>query len=399
MLESAAVHLNREELLSVEHAAFALREAIMSIIKLANGKDVIGIREAATRVVDLNDAGVEDGLLSKSIEDLRMALASRGPNNERLERAVAAWSRSRPTRATGDRLEQLIAALNRANHGLHGDSPPALQELADAYGMTCVALTDLFRPLSERLAALADLVALERPGRADVARLRERLGDGHPLSYLFAEATGPGWLKALADDPLLLPPEQDPWVATPYVARLAESHPDDVRGWLATVPGDLNTKQTYDLLWAARRVAGDGVLAVVLRLARKHLGSPDVRFHVDGLLRDVGSVERDTPAGRSLVQQMLAQTLAESSRTRDTWMAGELATMAIDALAGDHTEAWLTMLAHRAREVAEGENHLRLRAILPLDELGIRACPLVARPGRRGDARRSQRSCRRWPAA
>lgn len=100
-----------------------------------------------------------------------------------------------------------------------------------------------------------DLVDLEEPGPADVARVRERLGDGHPLTYLFDRAKGPGWLQALAADELLLAPSDTPWVGGPYVARLTETHPDAVRDWLRTLPTDLDSKQAADLLRIVRQPA------------------------------------------------------------------------------------------------------------------------------------------------
>jgi hypothetical protein len=46
-----------------------------------------------------------------------------------------------------------------------------------------------------------------------VALLRQRLGDERHLLYLFERAEGPGWFRALRDDPLLIPPAEKYWAA------------------------------------------------------------------------------------------------------------------------------------------------------------------------------------------
>lgn len=102
MLDSAAEHLNGNEPLAIQHAGYALRAAIKSIINIDTA-DVMDIRSTAEHVVELQVGGAADEALAAGVEALRAALAGRGHNETRLERVVAARSRSRPTRVTGDR--------------------------------------------------------------------------------------------------------------------------------------------------------------------------------------------------------------------------------------------------------------------------------------------------------
>src|SRR4051794_36878799 len=89
MLESAAEHLNGDERLAVQHAGYALREAIMSIINV-DTSEVADIRSTAARVIELQAGAASGDALAAGVEALRGALEGRGPNDARLERVVAA---------------------------------------------------------------------------------------------------------------------------------------------------------------------------------------------------------------------------------------------------------------------------------------------------------------------
>ena len=239
------------------------------------------------------------------------------------------------------------------------------------YRETTTILRDLFGPMSERLAAMDDLVAHEEPGPDQVARLKQRLGDERHLVYFFDSVQGPGWFRALREDPLLSPPADRPWTAGPYVMRVARSDPDDVRAWLAGQPSkQLNASQAAELLRIAR-TAGDEVGTIARDLAREHLDDPNVRMQVDALIRGLTTQQRDTPAVCSLMQRLLTRTLAERRGSLDAYMAAEQLAMAVHAAAGPNAAAWLRMLAHRTREAAQDEEALRLRVLLPLSELSI----------------------------
>jgi hypothetical protein len=227
--------------------------------------------------------------LTERIRLLAEVLNGPGPNERRLEQAVAGLTRVAPTRATADLLEQFMTALDEVSDWLHADIAPERTAVAAVYENTCIVLRDLFGPLSLRLPVMDDLVGRREPGPQDVELLKQRLGDERHLIYLFDRAEGPGWFRALRDDPLLLPAPEGPWSAGPYVARIAASDPDDVRARLARLPGDLNARQVGDALRIARIVKVD-VTDTVLRLARPHFEL----FQVDVLLREMSPEERET---------------------------------------------------------------------------------------------------------
>jgi hypothetical protein len=370
-LDSAAEHLRSDGPLAAQHAAYALREALMSIVALGGARPR-GIKEAAEEVVRRWQSDELTDRVTESLRRLRDVLDGPGPNERRLEQAVAGLARVAPTRATADLLDQFVTALDGASSWLHADTPPERAAVSATYEAACAVLRDLFGPISLRLTAMDDLVELRDPEPQHVALLKQRLGDERHLIYLFDRVDGPGWFRALVDDTLLLPAVEGPWAAGPYVAHLAESHPADVRAWLSRLPADLNAKQVSDVVRIAR-IVKDDVVRIVLRLARKQLDSFDVRFQVDVLLREMSPEQLDSPAVRSLIRWSLVYALGGPRHAMDTYMAAEQLQMAITATAGSQPGAWFTMLAHRAREVAEEANPVRLRLIRPLHELSLNA--------------------------
>jgi hypothetical protein len=372
-LGSAAKHLNDAgaDPMATYHTAYALREALMAIVE-RGGARPRGMTDAAQDVVRRFDAAAADpDQLADSIRRLAEVLKGPGPNAERLERALSELARLPPTRASADLIERFIAALETANKWVHARMPPAAADVAALYEETAAILRDLFGPMSERLAAMDDLVGHPDPGPEQVALLKQRLGDERHLVYLFDSVQGPVWFRALRDDPLLLPPAEKPWTAAPYVARIAQSDPDDVRAWLARTPaGGLNAKQAAELLRIARLTGGD-VGRVARDLAREHLGDPNVRMQADAVIRELTPQQRDTPEVRALMQRLLTCTLAERRGSLDAYMASEHLALAVEAARGPNAAAWLRMLAHRTRETAEAEEPLRLRVLLPLSELSL----------------------------
>jgi hypothetical protein len=216
-VDSAAKHLDdaAADPMASHHAAYALREALMSIVELGGARP-LGMRDAADEVV---------------------------------RRFEAAGAGRPPTRASADLITRFIDALERANTWTHAPRPRPMPDVEALYEETTIVLRGLFGPMSERLAGMDDLVRQSEPGSNEVAVLRERLGDERHLLYLFDRAEGPGWFRALRHDPLLLPAADRPWVAGAYVARVAQSDPDEVRAWLAHGPvREVNAKQAADLL-------------------------------------------------------------------------------------------------------------------------------------------------------
>jgi hypothetical protein len=330
------------------------------------------MKEAAEEVVQRFTVGGDDSQrLAEAVRRLAEVLAGPGPNEVRLERAVSDLARLPATRASADLIERFITALGTANQCTHALTPPQRSGVLALFEDVIAILDDLFGPLSERLAVMDDLVGELEPGPEHVLLLKQRLGDERRLVYLFDTVQGPRWFRALRDDPLLLPPPQRAWTAGPYVARMAQSYPEDVREWLAAVStSELNDKQTLDLLRVARLVDGD-VRAIVRDLARDHMDDTNVRMQVDAYIRELVPEQRDAAEVRSLMQRLLVSALADHQGSLDAYMAAEELALGVAAAKGPRAESWLKMLAHRAREVAETQDDLRLRVLLPISELTL----------------------------
>ncbi|WP_156028186.1 hypothetical protein [Candidatus Solirubrobacter pratensis] len=372
-LDSALRHLNEpgDDRAAPQHAAYALREALMSIVE-RGGARPYGMGEAARDVVRRFAAvGAGRDRLADSIRKLAEVLDGPGPHAERLARVVGELARLPPTRASADLIERFVVALGAANAGTHATSPPPAEDVIALYSDTTTILRHLFGPMSERLEAMDDLVANADPGPEQVAQLKRRLGDERHLVYLFDSVRGPGWFRALCADQLLSPPADKPWTAGPYVMRVARSDPDDVRAWLARQPfKQLNASQAAELLRIARAVGGD-VGTIARDLAREHLDDSNVRMQADALIRELTPSQCDTTEVRSLMQRLLTHALTERRGSLDAYMAAEQFAIAIQATHGANAAAWLRMLAHRTREISQSEELLRLRVLLPLSELSL----------------------------
>jgi hypothetical protein len=372
-LDSAVRHLNDPgaDPAAPQHASYALREALMSIVE-RGGARPRGVGDAAREVVRRFEAtGADSDRLADSIRKLAEVLDGPGPNAERLARLLGELARLPPTRASADLIDRFVTALDAANRWTHALQPPLADDVIALYSDTTTILRDLFGPMSQRLAAMDDLVADADPGPEQVVQLKQRLGDERHLVYLFDSVDGPGWFRALCDDPLLSPPADKPWTAGPYVMRVAQSQPDEVRSWLARRPcRQLNARQAAQLLRIARAVGAD-IGTIARDLACNRLGDPTVRMQADALIRELTPQQRDTTAVRSLMQRLLTQTLAKGGGSLDGYMAAEQLAIAVQAAAGQNAAAWLKMLAYRAREIALDEDALRLRVLLPLSELSL----------------------------
>jgi hypothetical protein len=378
-LTTSAEQLTEPRSQAGELSAYAVREALMSLVDLGGSRQA-GIGEAAERAVAvwrLSRSGSEGGeRFEEAMQRLEQELAGRGPHEPRLESAISRLARRRPTRTSADLLDQFMSLLDAVNRALHTSV-----EIGVAVGLHHGALEvveALFGPMTERLAGMDELIAIDEPGDDDVESLRALAGDDRHLAYFFERVEGPAWMRALSDETLLQPPAEGAWAAGPYVARVAASDPALVREWLgARSREQLTSQQASGLLRIARAVATE-VSPVFLELARPHLGSTDVVFQIELYVRDLPEGELGEPAVRWLVRESLPHLLGDGRRAVDTHLAAELLDVALRAMAIADTRSWLLVLAHRLRELAEPDGAMGLRLLRPLPELRLdaRASPL-----------------------
>ena len=371
-LLAASEQLSADGTRAGELASYSLREALIALVSLG-GERLPGVGETAREVVRRWSLA-EDGRLAwdavgQAVSELIAALEGPGPNERRLESAVARIARERPTRATADLLEQYMRILDAANAALHAEiSADAAGEL---YERALRVVGALFGPITTRFAAIDELLAVEAPGSAEVERLQGLVGDERHLLYFFEKVEGSPWFRALAETSILKSPADARWAAGPYVERIAEVDPDLVRPWLEVRASErLNTKQARDYLWIAQAVRA-GVVQIVLSLARTHLSESGVQFGVERFLRLAPLDEVAGSPGRSLVRLALEALLAEDRGAGDVYLAAEVAGIALRAMRNGDAGAWLQVLVHRLRSVADRESPLRLRVLAALDGLQV----------------------------
>src|SRR5436189_222315 len=82
-LDSAAEQLSSERPLAAQHAAYALREALMSIVALGGARPR-GMKEAAEEVVRRWQREAPSERIAESVRRLGEILAGPGPNERRL---------------------------------------------------------------------------------------------------------------------------------------------------------------------------------------------------------------------------------------------------------------------------------------------------------------------------
>src|SRR6202035_4434978 len=234
MLGSAAEQIELRGIRCGNLIAYAVREALMSLLDLAR-KPERRVSDAADRVIEiaggLDDAAASRESLLEAIGDLAAARKGVGPHIARLEALIGMLARNTPVRAKADLLDAYNELIGEVN-ALHADV--SLDEARELHARAVTTLGRLFGPMSVRLEEIEPVARVVEPSDEDVERLAALAGDPRTLSYFFKRIEGPAWLRALADHSLLQPPAQGPWFAYSYLLRLAQSDPDAVRDWLGS---------------------------------------------------------------------------------------------------------------------------------------------------------------------
>jgi hypothetical protein len=355
-----------------ELAAYAIREGLMSLVALG-GQRLTGVGEAAREVVRRSDLAQRGRLSQDGVDEAIASLAATierpGSNERRLELAVLRVARERPTRATADLLDQFVRVLDTANAGLHAEITADTAE--DLYERAVQVVRALFGPITARFAAIDELLAVEQPGQPDVQRLQALVGDERHLLYFFDTVEGAAWFHALSDTPMLTSPPENRWAAGPYVERLAQAEPDLVREWLTLRASEPhNAKQAGDYLWTAQAVRSD-IVPVALSLVTGHLAELRVQSGVERFLRLAAPEALAASAGRSLIKQALDALLAKDLGAGDTYLVSEVAAVALRAMRFGDARSWLRVLTYRLCPLAERESALRLRVLIPFDQLNL----------------------------
>lgn len=368
-LTEAGRQLNRDGPKQGEIAAYLIREAHDALLDIGGVKRRI-LKARAEKVITTwklprSEAGSEQNL-EAAIGDLERALGN--PNEERLEDAIRATARRKPQRGDADLIKQFLDNLAEANRGLHqGTDRTRATEL---YERTLLVVDRLFGPIGDRLDEVDLLLAVSDPTEADVSRLEHLVGDDRHLNYFFEKVEGSAWMRALAQNRILLPPTEGSWSAGSYIFRLVDSDPVVVREWLADRgKEELSPQQAGFLLRIASRL--DGVAYLIADLSKGNLDSPEVEFQVEHYLSglsDQGLRERGL---QRLVIESLKELLFGDRGSVDLHLAARILEVALNALGLEDQKRWLQALMHSLRDVAATEDELRLRAMRPLSELSV----------------------------
>jgi hypothetical protein len=360
MLTAASEHIASPGTLAGNQIAYCIREALMSLLDLGGKRERL-VSTAAGRVVkvgeELRRERASQEALLDAIQQLAAALEGPGPHIARLQALIELLTRRPPVRADADLLEAYIELLGEAN-ALHGDV--ALQSAQDLLSRVEITLGRLFGPMGARLEEIDPLARIAEPTPEDVAQLGGLTGDARTLGYFFSRLEGAGWLLALADHTLLVPPEEGPWFAYGYLTNLAASHPEEVRSWLGSRPNgsELSDHGAYLLIAIARSVAGQ-VAEAVLHIAEGRTGDTGVLHQIAGYLGDLPEEEHVNDATISLVKRALDGVTGEASPADNTYLSAGMLRIAVSGARQGQARRWLGILAaklsaacdHHPREV------------------------------------------------
>ncbi len=371
MLTAAAEQLERSGTLVGNQIAYCIREALMSLLELG-GKSERLVSDAADRVVERGDEFRQERASRESlldaIQDLAAAREGPGPHIARLQALIGSLARRSPVRANADLLDVYVALIGEVN-ALHGDV--TVEKATELYERAVTTMARLFGPMSARLDEIDPLTHIAGPNSDDVATLASLAGDPRTLGYFFGRIEGPGWLRALADHALLMPPEEGPWFAYGYVLKLADSHPDDVREWLRSRPSgrELSDHQAYLLIAVARALDGQ-VTDAVLHVAKGRTYDSGVLHQVSGYLGELPVEEHVSDAVISLIKRALDGVSADGAPADDSYLSAAMLRVVVSSARQGHARRWLRILV--AKLGAACERYPReLRLLQKIDGLTL----------------------------
>lgn len=354
MLAAAGEQVERPGTRAGNLIAYCIREALMSLLDMG-GKSERRVSNAAARVVEVADQlrrerASQEPLLD-AVQQLAAAIEGPGPHISRLQKLIGSLARRPAVRAEADLLDSYVELIGEVN-ALHADV--AVETAVELYSRALTTLVRLFGPMGARLEEIDPLTSIAEPTCEDVARLASLAGDPRTLGYFFSRLEGPAWLRALADHPLLQPPDQGPWFAYGYVVKLAQSHPDEVGRWLGSRPGgqQLADHQAYLLIAIARSVAGP-VADAVLHLATGRTDGPGVLHQIAGYLAGLSVEEHVSDAVIGLVKRAHDGVTRDGAPTDDTYLSAGILRVAVSSAGRGRARRWLGILAAKLGAACE----------------------------------------------
>jgi hypothetical protein len=335
--------------------AYCGREALMALLRLG-GVRPPGLGEAVDKVlaaataVSSRDAGDQTVLL-EALAALNEQRNGPGPHRQRLGALIFEITQRQPVEVKRDLFDRYVATLDGLNRLTHNATPASADDSEALLREAFEIAGRLFAPISTRIESIDALVGLDDPSTDDVDQLLGWLGDPRMASYFFSRLKSPAWFNPLADHELLRPPADiGLWPALVYLRTLAETHPHELKGWLAGQPAgrDLTTQQAFHFLQLARSVAAP-IDAEVLHILRGHFESPNVLQLLDAYLIARPTSGQDTDSTFGLIKEAL-QALADNERIAGgSYITGRLLRRTVSLAAEGDAERWLGVLCAKTR--------------------------------------------------
>ena len=349
---------------AASHAAYAIREGLMALLRSAQVPDVPPWREASRAVVaaketflaarGLPGAGEEAALehLVGQIDEMALTHDRAGLHQQRLIAVMLERTGAAPLEVGLKPVSRFDQVLDGANERLHGAA--ALDETCALWDEAVGLLEQLFLPPKARHDELERLAKRTDAGPADIERALQLLATPEHLQYFLARITAPAWLVDLAKRGMLEPTAASvPWPGFPAVEALRETYPNEVLAVLE----DLATRHQKDELacWPVARAAHDlGPVGrdLVLRLAAKHPASPSL------VVLAIDAATDGDPADDFV--EAVADVVLNSSllATRGHFVEGLLKAY-IQGIRPENAAARIQLLCHKLRRVPADDLDLR----------------------------------------
>ncbi len=347
------------------HAAYALRERLMALLRGAAVPDVAPWRNASRAVVaaretylaarGLAGAGAEEALqaLIDRIDEMATTHDRDGLHQQRLIAVMLERTGAAPLEVGLRSVKRFDKVLDTANKRLHGEAE--LVETCDLWDEAVGLLEQLFLPPKARLDELEQLAQETDVGPDQIERALQLLATPEHLQHFLARITVPVWFVELADRGLVEPTStQGIWPGFRAVEALRVTHPKEV---LAVLDG-LATKHHRDAAacWPIARTAHDlGRIGsdLVLRLAEKHRTSPGLVV----LAIDAATAAEPTD---ELVERVADLALNYDLLRWRGHFVEELVAAFVRGITSDNAAGRARLLCHKLRHIPAEDLNLRM---------------------------------------
>jgi hypothetical protein len=334
-----------------EAVAWACREALESILKLAEGSH--GLKAAAREVVQawqLTQAGPQGdaSVFEEKLKALQVEVNHPGGYHaRRLLQVIRRHTNFEPLPQQEAAAHRWAKLVREANGGLHANLDD--KGASRLYSGTYQAIDSLFSPLIGRLEFIDRVLTVSTPGATELAQLQAWSSDPRALQYFFTKVDGKQWLDLL-DGTDLLDPADRGWLALPFLDRLASAAPDAVATWLERKGDVIGAAPSVAVLYMPlARTLGISAVSFVRRL-KSQVQHPAVRRELTWWLSGLPVQHRGNDGALAVAVVVIDST---NTRPRDMYELQRALDVVVDAAQYGNAERVLRMLSGKvARAMA-----------------------------------------------